>query len=300
MAQPPLSRQIAALEDQLGGKLFDRSRNQIRLTDAGTAFLQRARDTLRDLDSASREARLIGQGGAGQLRIAFVGSATHGPLPGLIQAYRSKYKNVDLSLSSMNNADLERALIRRDIDIAVARPYLSGSEELRSAELFREPLILAIPDGSPFADAARSVDLRDLSEEPFVLYPRRPRPSFADFILRVCSENEVTPEGLNLCSGLPDGNIAGLGWGRGRDGTRERVAFAALRRGLQALYRSQSGYQSDGPRAARQSQAAGDELLFPASVFCAERDRLSGQKRRYRARKHGASPCLRTVNDQYL
>ena len=117
MAQPPLSRQIAALEDQLGVKLFDRSRNQIRLTDAGAAFLQRARDILRDLDSAYREARLIGQGGAGQLRIAFVGSATHGPLPGLIQAYRSKYKNVDLSLSSMNNADLERALIRRDIDI---------------------------------------------------------------------------------------------------------------------------------------------------------------------------------------
>ena len=194
MAQPPLSRQIAALEDQLGVKLFDRSRNQIRLTDAGAAFLQRARDILRDLDSAYREARLIGQGGAGQLRIAFVGSATHGPLPSLIQAYRSKYKNVDLALSSMNNADLERALIRRDIDIAVARPYLSGSEELRSAELFREPLILAIPDGSPFADAARSLDLRDLSEEPFVLYPRRPRPSFADFILRVCAENEVTPK----------------------------------------------------------------------------------------------------------
>ncbi len=193
MAQPPLSRQIAALEDQLGVKLFDRSRNQIRLTEAGTALLQRSRDILRDLDSAYREATLIGQGGAGQLRIAFVGSATHGPLPDLIQAYRSKYKNVDLSLSSMNNAELERALVRRDIDIAVARPHLRGREEMRSEQIVQEPLILAMPHEAPFAKSGDPIALKDLKDETFVLYPRRPRPSFADFILQVCAEEGFVP-----------------------------------------------------------------------------------------------------------
>ncbi|SFJ97058.1 LysR substrate-binding domain-containing protein [Celeribacter neptunius] len=194
MAQPPLSRQIAALEDQLGVKLFDRSRNQVRLTDAGEVLLDRARDILTDLDSAYREATLIGKGGAGRLRIAFVGSATHGPLPTLIKSFRSHYPDVDLSLSSMNNAELERALIQRDIDIAVARPHLAAAEELRSARLFHEPLILALPDGSPHARTTSPIALRDLAAETFVLYPRRPRPSFADFILHVCAEEGFSPQ----------------------------------------------------------------------------------------------------------
>ncbi|WP_226554685.1 LysR family transcriptional regulator [Celeribacter naphthalenivorans] len=194
MAQPPLSRQVAALEDQLGVKLFDRSRNQVRLTEAGEVLLDRARDILANLDSAYREATQIGQGGAGRLRIAFVGSATHGPLPTLIKSFRSHYPNVDLSLSSMNNADLERALIQRDIDIAVARPHLSGAEELRSAQLFCEPLILALPDGSTHARSTKPVQLNTLKDETFVLYPRRPRPSFADFILRTCAEEGFSPK----------------------------------------------------------------------------------------------------------
>nr|WP_319250814.1 LysR substrate-binding domain-containing protein [uncultured Celeribacter sp.] len=192
MAQPPLSRQIAALEDQLGVKLFDRSRNQVRLTEAGSVLLERARDILADLDSAYREATLIGQGGAGRLRIAFVGSATHGPLPTLIKSYRTHYPNVDLSLSSMNNAELERALIQRDIDIAVARPRLAG-EEFRSYELHHEPLILACPSGTDCARTTAKVHLGDLSDQTFILYPRRPRPSFADFILKVCAEEGFAP-----------------------------------------------------------------------------------------------------------
>ncbi len=193
MAQPPLSRQIAALEEQLGIKLFDRARNQVRLTEAGEVLLERARDILSDLDSAYREATLIGQGGAGRLRIAFVGSATHGPLPRLIKSYRTHYPNVDLSLSSMNNAELERALVQREIDIAVARPHLNG-EEFRSIELHREPLILACPNGSPAARDVGPVRLKDLAEETFVLYPRRPRPSFADFILKVCADEGFVPK----------------------------------------------------------------------------------------------------------
>ncbi len=192
MAQPPLSRQIAALEREIEATLFDRSRSQIRLTQAGEAFLDSARDIVDRYDSAAREARLIGQGGAGRLRIAFVGSATHGPLPTLIKSYRSHYPGVDLSLSAMNNAELEHALIRRDIDIAVARPLLRG-DDWRSVLLIDEPLVLALPDNSALAGQKAPLRLADLEAETFVLYPRRPRPSFADDVLRTCEMNGFTP-----------------------------------------------------------------------------------------------------------
>lgn len=192
MAQPPLSRQIAALEEQIGTQLFDRTRNQVRLTDAGEVLLERARDILADLDSAYREARQIGQGGAGRLRVAFVGTATYGLLPNLIKSYRSHYPNVDLALSTMNNAALERALIQREIDIAVARPRLAG-DEFRSVVLSHEPLVLALPDGTPAARQTGELSLQDVATETFVLYPRRPRPSFADQVLAVCADQGVTP-----------------------------------------------------------------------------------------------------------
>ncbi|OCX65611.1 LysR family transcriptional regulator [Thioclava sp. SK-1] len=192
MAQPPLSRQIAALEAELGVKLFDRARNQVRLTDAGAVLLDRARTILANLETAYRETRAIGNGSIGQLRIAFVGSATHGPLPNLIKSFRLHYPDVDLLLSSMNNAELERALIQKDIDIAVARPCLQG-DEFRSIELIHEPLILALPDGTEAARRTSPPLLRDVASEPFILYPRRPRPSFADHILAVCQAEGFLP-----------------------------------------------------------------------------------------------------------
>jgi len=117
IAQPPLSRQIAQLETDLGVMLFDRSRSQIRLTQAGAVLLDHARDVLDRLDQTQREVKRIGEGISGRLRIAFVGSATYGVLPNVIKTYRSAYPDVELALSAMNNAALKRAVIQREIDI---------------------------------------------------------------------------------------------------------------------------------------------------------------------------------------
>ncbi|WP_349644623.1 MULTISPECIES: LysR family transcriptional regulator [unclassified Bradyrhizobium] len=192
IAQPPLSRQIAQLEADLGVMLIDRSRSQIRLTQAGEVLLLRARDVLGRLDQAEREVKRIGEGISGYLRIAFVGSATHGILPNVIKAFRTSFPEVELALSAMNNAELKRAVVQREIDIAIARPSLND-EELKSEPLHHEPLILAIPDSSPLL-AADPIRLTALRDETFVLYPRKPRPSFADDILAVCRDEGFIPK----------------------------------------------------------------------------------------------------------
>lgn len=196
IAQPPLSRQIAALEQDIGVQLIDRSRNQIRLTQAGETLANSARFLVDRLDSTYREVRLVGEGSAGRLRVAFVGSASFGVLPTLIKSYRSHYPDVDLALSAMNNAALHSALIQREIDIAVARPNL-GDEELRSEKLIREPLILAVPDNSDLITRPQ-IRLSDASNHTFVLYPRRPRPSYADQILDICRQEGFEPKKLEL------------------------------------------------------------------------------------------------------
>lgn len=196
IAQPPLSRQIAALEADIGAQLFDRSRSQIRLTQAGLVLEGHARVLIDRLDSAYRETKLVGLGGEGRLRLAFVGSASHGVLPSLIKSYRSHYPKVELAISAMNNAELHSSLIQREIDIAVARPALED-DELRSELLDREDLLLAIPDNSPLA-ARELIEFSELADETFVLYPRRPRPSYADFVLNICREEGFEPTATEL------------------------------------------------------------------------------------------------------
>jgi LysR family transcriptional regulator, benzoate and cis,cis-muconate-responsive activator of ben and cat genes len=191
MAQPPLSRQIAQLEQDLDVLLFDRSRSQIRLTQAGETLFERTREILELLDSAYRETTMIGKGGAGILRIGFVGSATHGPLPRLIKAFRSNYPPVDLALYAMNNAESERALVQREIDIAIARPRLAG-DEFRTDILNSEPFILALPEDSKWSKFDK-VPLADLHDEVFVLFPRRPRPAYCDRIMEVCRQEGFVP-----------------------------------------------------------------------------------------------------------
>jgi LysR family transcriptional regulator, benzoate and cis,cis-muconate-responsive activator of ben and cat genes len=196
IAQPPLSRQIAQLETDLGVMLIDRSRSQIRLTQAGTVLLERAREVLERLDRTEREIKRIGEGFSGHLRVAFVSSATYGVLPNVIKTFRSTYPDVELALSAMNNVELKRAVIQREIDIAVARPSLDD-EELKPEPLLHEPLILALPEAFALLQE-RPIQLACLKSETFILYPRKPRPSFADHILKICLDEQSRERTLSI------------------------------------------------------------------------------------------------------
>ncbi len=185
MAQPPLSRQIKQIEEDLGALLFNRGRNAITMTQAGERLYQRGSALIAEFNDIKLEVKRIGQGAEGRLRIGFVGSATYGLMPNILKSFRASFPDVNLSLIPMNNAQLHRSLIRREIDIAIARPALDDAEII-TRKLGEEPLVLAAPDTLDLP--AGPVDLRALRDERFVLYPEFPRPSFADFVLKACAD----------------------------------------------------------------------------------------------------------------
>lgn len=191
MAQPPLSRQIARFEQEMGAVLFDRSRNQIRLTLAGEELLARTRKLKVEIEDMRVAVRRIGQGAAGRLRVGFVGSATHGVLPNILKSFRAAFPDISLSLWAMNNAYLRTALIQRQIDIAFARPSIED-RELKSIVVETEKLILAAPDAHDVQHKG-AIKLADLADETFILYPETPRPSFADHVLAACRQNGFEP-----------------------------------------------------------------------------------------------------------
>ncbi|SMX38573.1 LysR family transcriptional regulator [Maliponia aquimaris] len=181
MAQPPLSRQIKQLEEELGAILFNRGRSAITLTQAGERLLTRGKTILAQLEDTKLEVRRLGQGAEGRLRIGFVGSATFGILPNIIRSYRANYPEVNLSLVPMNNAELYRALVSRELDVAFARPALKDPEFL-TKHLMEEKLILALPDIVD-TEARTVAKLERLETHNLILYPERPRPSYADMVL---------------------------------------------------------------------------------------------------------------------
>ncbi|PVA06811.1 LysR family transcriptional regulator [Thalassorhabdomicrobium marinisediminis] len=192
MAQPPLSRQIRSLEESLGAVLFNRGRSAISLTQAGERLLERGKSIVAQLEDTKLEVQRLGEGAEGRLRIGFVGSATFGILPNIIKSFRTAYADINLSLFPMNNAQLHRSLISREIDVAFARPALKDSEFV-TRHLLDEPLIVAVPDAYDEGTGGL-IDLRSLKDPNFVLYPETPRPSFADVVLSSC-------ENLNIDTG---------------------------------------------------------------------------------------------------
>ena len=84
ISQPPLSQQIRSFEDELGVKLFERTKRQVQLTEAGKVFLERSYMVLAQLEQAIAVTQRIGRGEVGQLAIGFVGSATYTVLPDIL------------------------------------------------------------------------------------------------------------------------------------------------------------------------------------------------------------------------
>lgn len=191
IAQPPLSRQIRQLEDLLGAELLDRSVRPLKLTPAGRFFLEQTVQLLARVQEASAATGRIARGQRRWFGIGFVPSALYGPLPDWIRRFRADHSDVDVSLSELTTVQQADALKAGRIDVGFGRLPLDDAE-LACRTVLDEPLVVALPVGHP-ALRRRRLALADVAREPLVLYPARPRPSYADQVLASFRERGLVP-----------------------------------------------------------------------------------------------------------
>jgi DNA-binding transcriptional LysR family regulator len=193
LSQPPLSRHVKELEQELGVTLFQRTRRNVALTEAGRAYQQRVHSILSQLEQARVEAQRIQRGEVGTLTIGFVGALTYEFLPGLLRRYRARMPNVHLALRDLVPAEQIEALTAGRIDVGFAGilPDDCGPEAAHRV-LRRERMVAALPDGHVLAKR-KTVPLEALAEEPWVLIERKISPSYDRFIRRLCAEAGFAP-----------------------------------------------------------------------------------------------------------
>jgi len=191
IAQPPLSMQIKQLETELGFPLFLRTSRKVELTQAGALFLNESRETLAELERSIASARRVARGESGWLGIGFVGSATYSVLPAVLQQFRKVRPDVELVLRELVSAKQAQALREGRIHVGLARPAIQENG-IESEVILNEPLLAALPDSHPLAKMVR-VRIEALAGVPFILFPRNPKPSYADFVLSICEQAGFVP-----------------------------------------------------------------------------------------------------------
>lgn len=194
MAQPPLSRQIQQLEEELGTLLIEKGSRPLRLTEAGEFFNVHARAVLAaaaDLKSMTQRVGKIER----TLSIGFVASILYGLMPEVVRRFQADHPEVAITFHEMTTMMQIQALKEGRIDVGFGR-IKSEDPAIRRITLREERLIVALPVGHRLAADGPPLKLRQLLGETLLVYPKAPRPSFADQVLAVFSERGMHPQNI--------------------------------------------------------------------------------------------------------
>jgi DNA-binding transcriptional LysR family regulator len=202
VAQPALSRQIQALEEEIGFKLFDRLSRGVKISAAGRLFLEDARRILQQVDEATRRARRVASGQSGTLRVGFVESISwHGVVPDSFRQFRERQPDAELQLRPLSSLEQVEAVRSSQLDAGFVFTIANTDRELAQLEVAVLNLMLAAPKGHPLTKL-KKLRLRDINDASFIWFPRRESPAYYDRLMNECLRGglktpHIVQEGVN-------------------------------------------------------------------------------------------------------
>lgn len=193
VSQPPLSRQIRDLEEEIGTVLFNRSNKRLELTAAGKFFLQEAKRILSQVERATRITKATGSGQAGPISVAFLSPLGGMFLPQIVHSFRQIHPSVDVDLVEMAPRSQLEALRDHQIDLAfVAKVEVELANEFVFETVMEVQVHVALARDHRLSKL-RQIPLHELREEAFITIKGSAAPATHEFFLRLCRSAGFEP-----------------------------------------------------------------------------------------------------------
>ncbi len=182
VSQPPLSRQIRDLEEELGVKLFHRDSKSVRLTDAGRVFLHEILPVLGQLENAVGVVRAVAKGERGEIHVGFAPSLTVEILPRALRYFEKAHPGVTVQLRDLSTQEMLAGLREHSLDVALMiRAPKVAMHGLIFEELRRHAICLATHPTHPLARATK-VGLRQIVNERLIAYTLSDYPEYRQWL----------------------------------------------------------------------------------------------------------------------
>jgi len=196
ISQPPLSQQIKALEVELDVRLFERTKRQVQLTEAGRLFLDEARATLAQAERARSIAGRAQRGEIGELHLGLFASAPLSiSVSAALTAFRRSHPEVSLNLRERTSPQQIEDLQSERLDLGFLRSHIRPTlpDRLTSLEVAREKLHVFLPKAHRLSTSDKPLSITALASEEFVFFDRQVRSTLHDQVYSLCAAAGYTP-----------------------------------------------------------------------------------------------------------
>jgi DNA-binding transcriptional LysR family regulator len=192
VAQPALSRQIRALEDELGTPLLDRHRG-VRLTDAGRTFYAQTCKILAQVDIAIATVREPADRMGGELIVCNDWRLSSHFLPAAVSEFHRQFPRVELTLRDLRYHDQLTALRAHKAHVGfIVRSVIGRRDDLETLLVLRTNIAAVLPSGHRLARES-ALDLADLSQDTWLTLDEKEAPGYRTFITQLCRISGFSP-----------------------------------------------------------------------------------------------------------
>jgi len=191
ISQPPLSRQIKELEDELGVLLFTRKNRRVNLTDAGAYFKQEVDAIFARLEESKSIVRQIHKSESGELKIGYISSVYQSHLADVLIAMRDVFPHIKTNLFEIPTLTQIKALEQGSLDVGILRAPVH-SEALKVQTLFFDPFMVVIPASGLKFETQHELAIY-LKNSPFIFFNKDFAPSYNDKLIEICARMGFKP-----------------------------------------------------------------------------------------------------------
>lgn len=192
ISQPPLSKQISQLEEELGVKLFTRTNRKVELTEAGTYFTNSCKFVMNLLDKEIETTRRIHEGELGTITLGFSGSVVYSILPTVIKEFKKTQPSLNLIVEQHTSSEQEKLILNGNINVGMLVPPVKN-DKIETLLIKKEGFLVVIPRGHFLEKFPEPIDLEMMKDVDFIMTPESSGKGYYDSIITLCKSAGFYP-----------------------------------------------------------------------------------------------------------